>query len=214
MPRDFYAVLGVPRNATSEQIRDRFLQLTREKHPDRFTGAQKQQAELAFQDITEAFNILSSPARRREHDTELLRSDSQRTASGHDPVQLAKVYLQRGVKAYKAKNYLEAADNFDRATNADPNNAMAWHHLARACAHHERWLQRAAAAIARACELDPMKPDYQKLAGTIFAPHGRQGEGAAPLPPGDSVGWRRPRDPGRDRGARGQAQVPSRRHLR
>jgi curved DNA-binding protein CbpA len=45
MPADFYSVLGVPRNATTEQIKERFLQLTREKHPDRFPGAEKQKAE-------------------------------------------------------------------------------------------------------------------------------------------------------------------------
>ena len=64
MQVDFYAVLGVPRNATAEQIKERFLQLTREKHPDRFRGAEKQRAELAFQEITQAFNTLSNPERR------------------------------------------------------------------------------------------------------------------------------------------------------
>ena len=38
MSTDFYGVLGVSRNATTEQIKDRFLQLTRERHPDRFHG--------------------------------------------------------------------------------------------------------------------------------------------------------------------------------
>lgn len=165
MQKDFYAVLGVPRNATAEQIKDRFLQLAREKHPDRFPGSDKQRAELEFQEITQAFNLLSNPERRRQHDLELLRPSSQRAA---DPGELARVFLQRGVKAYKARSFIEAADNFARATEADPNNAIAWHHLARTCAQQERWLPRAAAAIARACELEPMKPDYAKLAGQIF----------------------------------------------
>lgn len=164
MQKDFYALLGVPRNATAEQIKDRFLQLTREKHPDRFPGADKAKAELEFQEITQAFNLLGNPERRRQHDLELLRPTSQKA----DPNELARVYLQRGVKAYKAKNFIEAADNFARATEADPNMAIAWHHLARTCLQQERWLPRATAAIERACELEPMKADYQKLAGQIF----------------------------------------------
>ena len=163
MQKDFYAVLGVPRNATAEQIKDRFLQLTREKHPDRFPGADKQRAELEFQDITQAFNLLSNPERRRQHDLELTRPSQQRV----DPGEAARVFLQRGVKAYKAKNFTEAADNFSRATEADPKNAMAWHHLARTCLQQERWLPRAVTAIARACELEPMKIEYAKLAGQI-----------------------------------------------
>lgn len=166
MQKDFYAVLGVPRNASSEQVKERFLQLTREKHPDRFPGAQKQQAELAFQEITQAFNVLASPERRRQHDLELSRPmGSQRS----EPSELSRVFLQRGVKAYKAKNFIEAADNFSRATEAEPGNALAWAHLARTCLQQERWMPRAASAIARACELEPMKVEYHKLAGQVFA---------------------------------------------
>jgi curved DNA-binding protein CbpA len=164
MSTDFYGVLGVSRNATTEQIKERFLQLTREKHPDRFLGAQKQEAELVFQSITQAFNVLSNAERRRQHDMDLSRPASQKA----DPGELAKVFMQRGVKAYKAKNFIEAADNFSRATEADPNSALAWHHLARTCLQQERWMPRAATAVARACELEPMKAEYHKLAGQIY----------------------------------------------
>jgi curved DNA-binding protein CbpA len=164
MSTDFYGVLGVPRNATSGQIKDRFLQLTRERHPDRFTGAQKQEAEHAFQAITQAFNVLSNPERRRLHDIELSRPVAQKA----DPGELARVFMQRGVKAYKGKNFIEAAENFSRATEADPNNALAWHHLARTCLQQERWLDRATAAAVRASELEPMKAEYHKLAGQVF----------------------------------------------
>jgi Flp pilus assembly protein TadD len=86
-----------------------------------------------------------------------------------DPKQLARAYLQRGVKAYREKSYLEAADNFDRATQADPHSAQPWHHLALTCAQQESWLPRAVLAIERACELEPMNPAYRKQAGRICA---------------------------------------------
>jgi curved DNA-binding protein CbpA len=168
MSTDFYGVLGVPRNATTEQIKERFLQLTRERHPDRFTGAQKQEAEVAFQAITQAFNVLSNADRRRQHDADLSRPAAHKA----DPNEVARVFMQRGVKAYKSKNFIEAADNFTRATEADPNNHLAWHHLARTCLQEERWLPRATGAIARACELEPMKAEYLKLAGQIFLKSG------------------------------------------
>ena len=169
MPRDFYAILGVPRNATSEQLRQRFRDLARQRHPDRFQGEAKVRAESEFQDITQAYNILSDPARRRQHDLELSRPQD----APADPRQLAKVYLQRGVKAYKEKNFFEAADNFDRATRADAGNAQAWHHLALACSQNPRWLDRAVPAIEQACELAPMNAGYHKLAGRILAVAGR-----------------------------------------
>jgi len=167
MSENYYITLGVSQNSTREQIRDRFLALARERHPDRYRGDEKEQAELQFQAITEAFNVLSNPDRRRQHDLELAQpkaGEGQRA----DRKQVAKVYLTRGVKAYRDKNYLEAADNFDRATREDPDNPQAWHHLARACSHQRRWLSRAGQAIARACELEPMNAEYHKVAGKIF----------------------------------------------
>jgi curved DNA-binding protein CbpA len=168
MPKDFYAVLALPRNATGEQIRQRFRELARSRHPDRFQGAEKARAEREFQEITQAFNVLSDPLRRRQHDLEIERPEG----ASSDPRQLARVYLQRGIKAYKEKNYFEAADNFDRATKADGGNAQAWHHLALACSQQGKWLDRAFEAIERACELDPMNPSYRKLAGRLAASNG------------------------------------------
>jgi curved DNA-binding protein CbpA len=165
MARDFYTVLAVPRNATEEQIRQRFRELARTRHPDRFQGAEKARAEREFQDITQAFNVLADPERRRKHDVDLVRPDEAVT----DPRQLFKVYLQRGVKAYKEKNYLEAASNFDLATQADPKSGQAWHHLAQACSQQRNWLPRAVDAIDRACQLEPMNAGYLKQAGRILA---------------------------------------------
>jgi curved DNA-binding protein CbpA len=166
MARDFYTVLAVPRNATEDQIRQRFRELARTRHPDRFQGVEKARAEKEFQEITQAFNVLVDPERRRRHDTDLVRPEEN---SANDPRQLFKVYLQRGVKAYKEKSYLEAASNFDLATQADPKNGQAWHHLAQACSQQRNWLPRAVDAIERACQLEPMNPAYLKQAGRICA---------------------------------------------
>ena len=166
MARDFYTVLAVPRNATEDQIRQRFRELARTRHPDRFQGAEKERAEKEFQEITQAFNVLVDPERRRRHDTDLVRPEE---SSGIDPRQLFRVYLQRGVKAYKEKSYLEAASNFDLAVQADPKNGQAWHHLAQACSHQRNFLSRAVDSIERACQLEPMNPAYLKQAGRICA---------------------------------------------
>jgi len=165
MARDFYTVLAVPRNATEDQIRQRFRELARTRHPDRFQGVEKERAEKEFQEITQAFNVLADPERRRRHDTDLVRPEESPT----DSRQLFRVYLQRGVKAYKEKSYLEAASNFDLATQADPKNGQAWHHLAQACSHQRNFILRAVDAIERACQLEPMNPAYLKQAGRICA---------------------------------------------
>lgn len=170
MAQDFYAVLGLSRSVSPERIRSRFLELVRTRHPDRFQGKDKASAEEEFQVITQAFNVLSDPERRRQHDRELDRPEAGRQSADKD--QVLRVYLQRGVKAYREEQYREAAENFDRATKQAPEDARAWHHLARALSHQRRYQAKAAGAIRRACELDPMNSDYLRVAGRIHAQAG------------------------------------------
>jgi curved DNA-binding protein CbpA len=164
MARDFYSVLAVPRNATEDQIRQRFRELARTRHPDRFRGLEKEKAETEFQEITQAFNVLADPERRRRYDAEMVRPED---TGAPDPRQLARVYLQRGIKAYKEKSYAEAANNFDLATQADPQSALGWHHLAQSWSHMPSMVQRAVGAIDKACDLEPMNAAYHKQAGRI-----------------------------------------------
>ena len=45
--KNYYAVLGLPQNSTKRQIRERFMQMARERHPDRFRGEAKEKAEVS-----------------------------------------------------------------------------------------------------------------------------------------------------------------------
>lgn len=158
------------RNATPEQIRARFRELARERHPDRFQGAERQRAEREFQEITAAFNVLASPDRRRAHDLELARPQAANT--GTDKARLVRFHLEAGVGFYRDGNYFAAAESFDRALQIEPRNHQAWHHLAQSLAHQRAFLPRAVDAIARACELQPMNLGYLKLAGRLHAEAG------------------------------------------
>lgn len=164
LSRDFYSILGVARNASEKEIKERFRQLARDRHPDRFRGEEKVKAEKEFQDITEAFNVLTDPVRRRQVDLYL---DGQKKAK-HDPQDVVRVYLNRGIRAFKQKNYIEAASNFSRATDVDPKNAQAWHHLALTCSKEKRWTAKAQEAVQRALELRENHVPYLKLAGKIY----------------------------------------------
>lgn len=170
MPKDHYAILGLARSVSPEKIRERFRQLARERHPDRFQGEVRQQAELDFQEITEAFNVLSDPDRRRQHDLELARPEATSLAS--DVARLARFHMEAGVQFYRDGNYVQAADAFERATQVDPKNHQAWHHLAQSLSHQKRHLMRAVEAIAHACEQQAINPSYLKLAGRLHAEAG------------------------------------------
>ncbi len=66
--KDYYEILGVPRNATKEQIDAAFAKLAMKWHPDRVPPEKKEEAERKFKEISEAYSVLSDPEKRRLYD--------------------------------------------------------------------------------------------------------------------------------------------------
>lgn len=64
--KDFYAELGVAKDASPEDIKRAYRRLARENHPD--THAGDPQAEARFKAVGEAYQVLSDPDKRREYD--------------------------------------------------------------------------------------------------------------------------------------------------
>ena len=64
--RNCYEILGVPRNASSDEIKRAFRKLARRYHPDVNPGDKV--AEEKFKDINEAYEILSDDGRRSQYD--------------------------------------------------------------------------------------------------------------------------------------------------
>ena len=64
--KDYYAILGVPRNATQEEIKRAYKRLARQYHPD---VNKSPEAEEKFKEINEAYAVLSDPEKRKIYDT-------------------------------------------------------------------------------------------------------------------------------------------------
>ncbi len=79
MPKDYYKILGVSRNASQEEIKRAYRRLALKYHPDRNKG--NKEAEEKFKEINEAYAVLSDPEKRRQYDqfgsTEFHRRFSQ-----------------------------------------------------------------------------------------------------------------------------------------
>jgi hypothetical protein len=70
---DPYSVLGVPEQANTRQIMKTFQKLSKQYHPDRLPSLPNQQdAHTTFTPISNAYEILMDPDKRREHDLKLL----------------------------------------------------------------------------------------------------------------------------------------------
>ena len=67
MPRDYYEILGVGRDANRAEVKTAFRRLARELHPD--VNDHDPEAEEKFKEAAEAYEVLSDPERRRAYDT-------------------------------------------------------------------------------------------------------------------------------------------------
>jgi curved DNA-binding protein len=64
--KDYYTVLGVPRDASAEDIKKAFRKLARQYHPDK--AQDKKAGEEKFKRINEAYEVLGDPANRKKYD--------------------------------------------------------------------------------------------------------------------------------------------------
>lgn len=66
LEKDFYAILGVSKDSTPDEIKKKYRKLARELHPDKNPGDAK--AEERFKQVSEAYDVLSDDAKHKEYD--------------------------------------------------------------------------------------------------------------------------------------------------
>ncbi len=81
LPKDYYTTLGVPKDATQDQIKSAYRDLVLKFHPDRNKDPK---AHTKMQDINEAYAVLSDPQKRQQYDA-------------YGPDQFGKVFTQEDI---------------------------------------------------------------------------------------------------------------------
>lgn len=160
---DYYALLGVSRDATEDEIRERFRAVAREAHPDRAPRDRKADAEAKFQELTEAVNVLTNPERRKSYDL----VQTFKASPGAEGDDVSHNLMAHGMAAYKERQFAEAAGNFQLAVHRNPNDAKSQHYLGLASARSGD-MRTAVKALESALALDPHNTALLKDAGAVF----------------------------------------------
>lgn len=106
---DHYEVLGLPRQATTAEIKASYYQLAKKLHPDRHHHSEqsdlRSQLETLFAHITQAYETLTDPAQRAAYDERIRRSPN------HQPASPIKVSRGVNVEAAPAQRLVPAAES-------------------------------------------------------------------------------------------------------
>lgn len=111
--KDYYKILGVPENATQEEIRRAFRKLAFKYHPDTNPGNEIQ-AEEKFKELNEAFGVLGDEGKRRQYDL------ARKGFAGGESFQYSQQDIFQGIFANQAifeemtRMFAQAGLRFDR----------------------------------------------------------------------------------------------------
>ena len=114
MDPDYYAILGIAKTASPDEIKKAYQRLARDNHPDRIRDPeQKAEADRRFQLITEAYNQLRDEKARREYDRTLDRK--VRT-----PEEEARLFFKNGELQEQSREYENALRYYYEAMRLQP----------------------------------------------------------------------------------------------
>lgn len=144
---DYYGVLGVPRDANSDQLRDRYYAMASKLHPDLhgewMSEDQRRKLTAVYSRVVEAYRILTDGVRRAEYDRGLedgrVRFDADAAArpkikrdEDEVPDGSARKFFLLGREALRAGNAKGAIMNLQMALKMAPGNAVIEAELAKA----------------------------------------------------------------------------------
>jgi len=183
---NYYEILGVGRTASAAEIRQAYMRLAKERHPDRFHDpAERARAEAFFKELTAAYNTLGNDRGRAQYDVSLSRPKDA------PPAEIAKQAFADAMQHYEKKDYHQAVELLRTAVHYVPGEALYHAALGTALAKNPHWVRDAIQAAEKATQLAPKNAAFHVELAELLLSQGlklrarRPAEAAARLAPND-----------------------------
>jgi curved DNA-binding protein CbpA len=183
---NYYEILGVSPTASAAELRQAYVRLAKERHPDRFPDpAEREKAQTFFKELTAAFNTLGNERGRREYDETLAHPKAT------VPVEIAKEAFAKAMAYYEKHNYHDAVELLRTAVHNAPEDARYHAALGVVLAKNPHWVREAIQSAEKATQLAPTNAAYYVELAELLLGQGLKlrarhpAETAARLAPGD-----------------------------
>lgn len=180
--QDHFALLGVDRDATAEQVKARYVALAKRWHADVYAGIDlgdsQRDLEAIFKRIAEAHATLVDPQSRAEYITLIDRRRAGLTTDV-DAVLRAEGRVDEGLVELARGRWSAAKEAFEDAVQLNPDDPLIRSHLAwaryRAAEGTSEAARKAQADLEKAFKTQANLPDAYRYLGTIAFEHEQLG---------------------------------------
>jgi curved DNA-binding protein CbpA len=180
-----YELLGVPREATEEEIRRAYLEKGRLFHPDLRhrpdLAAFGRELTAVFERLKVAYEVLGDPAKRAEYDR--ASEEPEARVFAEEAVvdvearrQLAAKNYTYAMKLIDAKDYFPAIELLQEAARFAPDKPEYRFRLGEVEMKNAKWVERGLENLKEAARLAPDRADFQRDTARALLSHGRRRE--------------------------------------
>ncbi|MGG4444059.1 J domain-containing protein [Brevibacillus fortis] len=116
--KNYYEILGLTKQASTNDIKKAYRQLAKQHHPD--VNAGSSESERIFKEITEAYQTLQDPALREAYDARYEAFQQKKQQTGHTSGKKQGQSKQQQAQSVPGVNFEDLGSTFERFFGFNP----------------------------------------------------------------------------------------------
>ena len=169
---NFYKVLGLKSDASTEEIRNSYFNYAKKFHPDRITTAPdpgiNEKANFVFSEINRAYDTLSDDDKKRQYDMDKITEKGTEGSSLDKSLERASLLHRKAKTLFNQKNFWEATTLLEESVRLNPKRGAYYLLLGMSQMNIPTMIRAAEKNLSNAVDLDPWSAEPLVALGILF----------------------------------------------